>query len=63
MKRNEEAACGSVSMQPNHDSNKAAWERPQLIRMGHLKDFVQMGAKSGSSFDMDPNSSGKGSLG
>lgn len=63
MKRNEEAACGSVSMQPNHDSDKTTWERPQLVRMGHLKDFVQGGGKSGSSFDMDPQGGGKGGIG
>jgi len=42
---------------------KVAWERPQLVKMGRLEDFVQGLGKGGSKFDMDPGMSRKGSLG
>lgn len=42
---------------------RAAWERPVLVRMGRLEDFVQGIAKGGSKFDMDPGMSRKNSLG
>ena len=63
MNRNDQRAQTSAAREPEQDSNKAAWERPQLVRMGHLKEFVQGGGKSGSQFDMDPNGSGKGGIG
>jgi len=42
---------------------KVAWERPLLVKMGRLEDFVQGLGKGGSKFDMDPGMSRKGSLG
>ncbi|MBK9262805.1 MAG: hypothetical protein IPM54_23750 [Polyangiaceae bacterium] len=42
---------------------KTAWERPLLVRMGRLEDFVQGLGKGGSKFDMDPGMTRKGSLG
>lgn len=62
MKRNDERLQGSASQEHARDK-KAAWERPQLLRMGHLKEFVQGGGKGGSQFDMDPQGSGKSGLG
>lgn len=63
MKRIEENGPVSAASKPAPESNKAAWERPQLMRMGHLKEFVQAAGKGGSQFDMDPQGSGKGGLG
>ncbi len=42
---------------------KTAWQRPELVRMGHLKDFVMGQGKKGSSFDGDATSSGKNGIG
>lgn len=42
---------------------KNTWERPSLVKMGRLEDFVQGLGKGGSKFDMDPGMSRKGSLG
>jgi hypothetical protein len=42
---------------------KIAWERPVLMKMGRLEDFVQGLGKGGSKFDMDPGMSRKASLG
>jgi hypothetical protein len=42
---------------------KAVWERPLLVRMGRLEDFVQGFGKGGSKFDMDPGMTRKSSLG
>ena len=42
---------------------KADWERPVLVRMGRLEDFVQGIGKGGSKFDMDPGMTRKGYLG
>jgi hypothetical protein len=63
MNRNDDIVQGSTSREHADDGNKPAWQAPQLVRMGHLKDFVQGGGKSGSTFDMDPNGSGKSGLG
>jgi hypothetical protein len=63
MERNDEPMQGTPSGERAHDGKKAAWERPQLVRMGHLKEFVQGAGKSGSKFDMDPNGAGKGGMG
>ena len=51
----------SIGAQPGHA--KVAWERPLLVKMGRLEDFVQGLGKGGSKFDMDPGMSRKGSLG
>jgi hypothetical protein len=42
---------------------KVAWERPLLVKMGRLEDFVQGLGKGGSKFDMDPGMTRKSSLG
>jgi hypothetical protein len=63
MNRNNEHAQSSAAQERGQDSNKAAWERPKLVRMGHLKEFVQGAGKGGSTFDMDPQGSGKSGLG
>jgi len=63
MNRNDERAQTSAAQEHGQESNKTAWERPKLVRMGHLKEFVQGSGKSGSQFDMDPQGSGKGGLG
>jgi hypothetical protein len=54
----EHASMGTL---PGHA--KVAWERPLLVKMGRLEDFVQGLGKGGSKFDMDPGMSRKGSLG
>jgi hypothetical protein len=51
----------SMGVHQNHA--KVAWERPLLVKMGRLEDFVQGLGKGGSKFDMDPGMSRKGSLG
>lgn len=51
------------SMLPPQTHVKAVWERPSLVKMGRLEDFVQGLGKGGSKFDMDPGMSRKGSLG
>lgn len=51
----------SMDAPPGH--MKTAWERPLLVRMGRLEDFVQGLGKGGSKFDMDPGMTRKGSLG
>jgi hypothetical protein len=33
---------------------KQAWKKPLLIRLGHIKDFVQGHGKAGSRTDGDP---------
>jgi hypothetical protein len=63
MNRNDQHRQDSASQERAQNTEKAAWERPQLVRMGHLKEFVQGGGKSGSQFDMDVNGGGKGGLG
>lgn len=63
MNRNDGSAQGSASHEHAQDGNKAPWQRPQLVRMGHLKEFVQGSGKGGSQFDMDPQGSGKSGLG
>lgn len=63
MNRNDEHKQNSASQEHAHVGVKTAWERPKLVRMGHLKEFVQGSGKSGSQFDMDPQGSGKGGLG
>lgn len=62
MNRNDERAQNSTSREPAQN-NKRAWERPELVRMGHLKEFVQGGGKGGSNADGDPQSSGKNGMG
>ncbi len=52
-----------ASMGTRHDDPKTAWERPVLVRMGRLEDFVQGLGKGGSKFDMDPGMTRKGYLG
>ena len=54
----EKSSMGAL---PSHA--KVAWERPLLVKMGRLEDFVQGLGKGGSKFDMDPGMSRKGSLG
>lgn len=54
----EQASMGAPSGQ-----TKAVWERPVLVRMGRLEDFVQGIGKGGSKFDMDPGMTRKGYLG
>ena len=54
----EHASTGAL-----YDAPKAAWERPVLVRMGRLEDFVQGLGKGGSKFDMDPGMTRKGYLG
>ncbi len=54
----EQSSMGTLSGQA-----KVAWERPLLVKMGRLEDFVQGLGKGGSKFDMDPGMSRKGSLG
>lgn len=51
------------SMGTPHSHGKVAWERPLLVKMGRLEDFVQGLGKGGSKFDMDPGMTRKGSLG
>lgn len=51
----------SMDAPPGH--MKTVWERPLLVRMGRLEDFVQGLGKGGSKFDMDPGMTRKGSLG
>lgn len=63
MNRNNGSVQGAASQDPAQTEDKAPWQRPQLMRMGHLKDFVQGGGKGGSTFDMDPNGSGKSGIG
>lgn len=63
MNRNDEPVQGTASREHADQSIKAAWQAPQLLRMGHLKEFVQGAGKAGSTFDMDPQGSGKGGLG
>jgi|GEM_PF-4871727 hypothetical protein len=63
MERSDAPPQGTRSDEPVHEGNKARWQRPELVRMGHLKEFVQGGGKSGSYFDMDPSSTGKGGTG
>ncbi|MBK9262786.1 MAG: hypothetical protein IPM54_23655 [Polyangiaceae bacterium] len=63
MERSDAPEQGTPSQEHAREGNKAQWQRPELVRMGHLKEFVRGGGKSGSAFDMDPNSSGKGGLG
>lgn len=63
MNRNDERGQNVAAQEQAQVGIKTAWERPEIVRLGHLKDFVQGGGKSGSQFDMDPNGSGKGGLG
>ena len=63
MNRNDGSVQSSGSQEQAHDGNKAQWQRPQLVRVGHLKEFVQGGGKAGSSFDMDPQGGGKSGIG
>jgi hypothetical protein len=64
MERNDEPVQGTRSAEgAAHSGTKAPWQRPELVRMGHLKEFVQGSGKGGSKFDMDPNSGGKGGMG
>jgi len=63
MNRNDAPVQSNPSAEHAHDGHKAAWQAPQLVRMGHLKEFVQAAGKGGSQFDMDPQGSGKSGLG
>lgn len=63
MNRNDDPVQGATSDEHAREGHKAQWQRPQLVRMGHLKEFVQGAGKGGSQFDMDPQGSGKSGLG
>lgn len=63
MNRNDERGQNFAAQEHAQVGTKAAWESPKLVRMGHLKEFVQGGGKGGSQFDMDPQGNGKGGLG
>jgi hypothetical protein len=52
MERKDEPVQETPSQQ-NADG-KTAWQRPELMRMGHLKDFVQGAGKGGSAFPDGP---------
>lgn len=63
MKRDDLMQQEQPSMGAPLGPAKVAWERPMLVKMGRLEDFVQGLGKGGSKFDMDPGMSRKGSLG
>jgi hypothetical protein len=63
MKRDDTMQQNQSSPGAPQNPTKIAWERPSLVKMGRLEDFVQGLGKGGSKFDMDPGMSRKGSLG
>ena len=63
MKRDDTIQQEQPSKSAPLGHTKVAWERPMLVKMGRLEDFVQGLGKGGSKFDMDPGMSRKGSLG